>query len=171
MATDKTKTTTHYWKKVFAHIEKGGYGMSGLTKDQIVKIIELMRTTTEVWSRHSRKEEPAHGMNCKELDLVALMLHSVSPRTALLLYTMAWSWNSSLTRAPNEREWRILWSMGKTFKAIKFDETLKLSVHHNTTFHPISLYAWYQDDTIGNCVHKMIADVFAAGLENSKQDG
>jgi len=147
---DKTRTTPQFWKKVFAHIEAGGYTMSGLTKNQIMKIIELMRTTTIEYKGYgtNRRTINVHGdCTTRELKLVAQMLKNVSPRTALILYTLAWSSNSNLVSAPETREWRITLAMNQTFPFPPVSDTILKCVHH-----PSSLYAWYEDDTIGNCL-------------------
>ena len=142
---DKNQTTPQFWKKVFAHIEAGGYSMSGLTKDQIVKIIELMRTTTPEYTGYpARKIADVHGdSSTNELKLVAQMLKNVSPRTALVLYTLAWSSNSSLAKAGETREWKITVAMHQTFPFPPVPDTLVKCVHHRTC-----LYGWYADDCI-----------------------
>jgi hypothetical protein len=93
-----------YWEQVQEQIKAGGYSMSGLSWEQIRKIMELMR--------HDKN----HGSVSKEMKIIASMLRQVSPRTAIVLYTLAWSKSSNLAQSPTKRQECIEEWMRKTFE-------------------------------------------------------
>ena len=127
-----------YWEQVREQIMAGGYSMSGLSWEQIQKIMELMR--------HDKNN---HGSDSKEMDIVASMLRQVSPRTAIVLYTLAWSKDSTLVGSPTKRQSHIEEWMRQTFDEPRMSYILFKAVSPNQQ---IPLYHWYVDDTIGNCL-------------------
>ena len=137
MAKDKSSAKDKaYWKLVFKTIEEGGYTMSGLDRDQIEKIIEMMRTLTSYYNP-----------NFQDHLLVETMLRQVSPRTALVLYTLAWFKNSPVSNTATKREELINTAMKRTFATITPSFVLSKVWYHQTSFQ-----MWYEDDTIGNCL-------------------
>ena len=139
---DKTQTTKQYWVKTFKLIKESGSGMSGLSDREIEKIIDLMRTTT------MHRGAPAHGSyDNPNKRLVATMLRQVSPKTAIILYACAWSSNSDLAKAPQEREKRIVEWMLWTFLKPEVPSLLDKAIHNHSP-----LIQWYADDSVGSCL-------------------
>jgi len=123
------------WKAVFEMIEQGGYTMSGLDRQQIEKLIEMMRGP-----RFQYRDSP-------DRMLVAEMLKQVSPRTALVLYTLAWFKDHGDSGSPTSREIAINDAMQYTFATLKPSPVLAKAWYHRSSFQ-----MWYDDDTIGNCL-------------------
>lgn len=130
----KSKTSFEdFLIRAFAHIKRGKYTMDGLSNQQMEKIWEMMRNI---------KSQRYNYLN-EDLKLVAELLRNVSPRTALVLYTCAWSYDFEITENPSDRDELIRTAMFQTFNYPTMPATITRS-----TYCPSSLMMWYTYDKI-----------------------